>query len=114
MAKGKEEEKYKHIPKLPYSMIACVDPAAPAGTYNASDDTRMKMGEYFDLVAARLGLPKPPRVSRRDAGRAIPALMLSFMAESRRLVNRKMKEHLGVKLCYPTVYDGVPSKRVAA
>ena len=37
--------------------------------YNASDDSVLKMGDYFDLVADRFGLPRPPRVSR-EIGRA--------------------------------------------
>ena len=30
------------------------------------------------------------------------------MGESRRLVNRRLKDVLKVKLRYPTVFDGVP------
>ena len=32
----------------------------------------------------------------------------SFMSESRRLANRRMKEELGVRLRYRTVFEGVP------
>lgn len=103
-----------HADDLAAIALAALDPAAPAGVYNASDDTQMKMGEYFDLVAVRLGLPKPPRVTRADAAQSIPAMMLSFMGESRRLDNRKIKESLGVKLAYPTVHEGVPATRRAA
>ncbi len=81
---------------------------APAGTYNASDDSEMKMGEWFDLVADRHGLPRPPRIARCDAPGRISAQMLSFMAESRRLSNVKLKRELGVHFMYPTVFDGVP------
>lgn len=87
---------------------------APAGVYNASDDSAMKMGAYFDLVADRFGLPRPPRVSRAAAAQAISPAMLSFMGESRRLVNTKMKRVLGVQLRYPTVNEGVPAGRVVA
>jgi nucleoside-diphosphate-sugar epimerase len=103
-----------HADDLAAMAIAALDPAAPAGIYNASDDTQMKMGEYFDLVAARLGLPRPPRVTRDEAAQSIPATMLSFMGESRRLVNRRIKERLGVKLAYPTVHEGIPAARRAA
>lgn len=103
-----------HADDLAAIALAAMDPAAPAGVYNAADDTHLKMGEWFDLVAERLGLPKPPRVLRRDAAKVIPASLLSFMGESRRLSNRKMKESLGVRLSYPTVFDGVPLKRRAA
>ncbi len=80
---------------------------APEGVYNASDDSRLKMGQWLDLVADRHGLPRAPRIARRDAEGRIPAALLSFMSESRRLDNRKMKELLGVRLRYPTVYEGV-------
>ncbi len=78
------------------------------GAYNASDDSEIKMGDYFDLVADRAGLPRPPRVRRAEAAQRIPAGALSFMGESRRLVNRRVKAELGVRLRYPTVFDGVP------
>ena len=67
-----------------------------------------KMGDYFDLVADRCALPRPARIARADAGRLIPPGLMSFMNESRRLVNRRMKEALGIRLRYPTVFDGVP------
>jgi nucleoside-diphosphate-sugar epimerase len=81
---------------------------AGAGPYNASDDSEMKMGDYFDLVADRTGLPRPPRVSRAEAEARISPALLSFMRESRRLVNRRMKAELDVRLRYPTVFEGVP------
>lgn len=103
-----------HADDLAAIALAAMDEGAPSGIYNASDDSHMKMGDWFDLVAGRLGLPKPPRVSRKDAEKALPARALSFMGESRRLVNRKIKEALGVTLAYPTVHEGVPMKRRAA
>jgi hypothetical protein len=33
---------------------------------------------------------------------------MSFMRESRRLVNTRMKAELGVRLRFPSVYEGVP------
>ena len=102
-----------HADDLAQIALAAMDDAAPAGVYNASDDTRMKMGEWFDFVADRLGLERPPRVSRKDAEGAIPAALLSFMGESRRLVNRKMKETLGIRLRFPTVHEGVPLRKKA-
>ena len=80
---------------------------APAGTYNASDDTQLKMGEWFDLVADRAGLPRPPRIARREAAERMPPGLLSFMNESRRLDNRRLKRILGARLRYPTVREGL-------
>jgi len=80
---------------------------APPGTYNASDDTHLKMGEWFDLVADRAGLPRPPRIARRQAVERIPSELLSFMSESRRLDNGRLKCILGSRLHYPTTYEGL-------
>jgi len=83
---------------------------AAGRAYNASDDGEIKMGDYFDLVADRARLPRPPRIARMaaEAGAISPGLM-SFMRESRRLSNTRMKAELGVRLRYPSVYEGVPS-----
>ncbi len=75
--------------------------------YNASDDSVLKMGDYFDLVADHCGLPRPPRLSRAEAGGRIPANVWSFMSESRRLSNNRLKKELRFKLRYPTVRDGI-------
>lgn len=87
---------------------------APGGIYNASDDSRLKTGAWLDLVADRHGLPRPARIARAAAPGRIPAGMLSFMSESRRLVNERMKRELGVALRYPTVHAGVPIAQEAA
>ncbi|MHB8667145.1 MAG: SDR family oxidoreductase [Burkholderiales bacterium] len=98
-----------HADDLAAVCVTALERAAPGRAYNASDDSEMKMGDYFDLVADRARLPRPPRVSRAQAeAGAISAGLLSFMRESRRLVNARMKTELGVRLRYPSVYDGVP------
>jgi hypothetical protein len=61
------------------------------------------MGEYFDLVADRFGLPRPPRVAREAAGDRIPEALMSFMRESRRLANRRLREELRYRLRFPSV-----------
>ena len=80
---------------------------APAGTYNASDDTQLKMGDWFDLVADRAGLPRPPRIARSEAAERMAPGLASFMNESRRLDNALLKRRLGARLRYPTVHEGL-------
>ncbi len=75
--------------------------------YNATDDAEMKMGEYFDLVADRFGLPRSPRVSRAEAQGTLSPVQLSFMSESRRLSNRRIKSELKAQLRFPQVADGI-------
>jgi len=71
------------------------------------DDTDMKMGDYFDLAADLMGLPRPPRVPRATAHESLPLMLLSFMNESRRLDNQRMKRELRLKLQVPHVRQGL-------
>jgi len=107
-----EEDVYTnhiHADDLAGILVAALESTGARGVYNASDDGPMKMGDFFDLVADRAGLARPQRVSREEAVRRLPPELLSFMSESRRLVNRRMKTELGARLRYPTVADGVPA-----
>ena len=52
---------------LARACVAALGRGASGRVYHASDDTELKMGDYFDLAADLCGLPRPPRVSRADA-----------------------------------------------
>ena len=99
-----------HADDLAGVCLAALERGGAGRIYNASDDSEMKMGDYFDLVADRARLPRPPRIARAaaEAG-AIAEGLMSFMRESRRLTNTRMKAELGVRLRYPSVYEGVPA-----
>ncbi len=103
-----------HADDLAGVLVAALESTLARGAYNASDDGPMKMGDFFDLVADRAGLARPPRISREDAARLLSPDLLSFMSESRRLSNRRMKAELGVRLRYSTVQDGVPGIKETA
>ena len=78
-------------------------------TVNVADDTELKMGDYVDWAADLYGLPRPVRVTREAAKGAVSPMVLSFMGESRRLVNVRMKTELGLVLRYPTIEQGLRS-----
>jgi nucleoside-diphosphate-sugar epimerase len=80
---------------------------APQRVYNVNDDSSLKMGDYFDLAADMYGLPRPPRIARNSAADHLPLMLLSFMNESRRMVNRRMKDELRLRLRHPTVHSGL-------
>lgn len=80
---------------------------AAGRVYNACDDSDVTMGDWFDMVADACGLPRPPRISRADAEQRLTPLMWSFMRESRRISNRRIKHELRVRLRYPTVREGL-------
>ncbi|HAF43955.1 MAG: NAD(P)-dependent oxidoreductase [Sideroxydans sp. GWF2_59_14] len=94
-----------HADDLARIIVAALQRGKPNRVYHASGDGEMKMGDYFDIVADAYRLPRPPRISRAEAQRVLPESLLSFVNESRRLVNGRMKRELGVRLRYSTVMD---------
>lgn len=98
-----------HADDLACIVVAALRHGKPNRVYHASDDSKMKMGEYFDAVADACGLPRPPRLPRAKAGRSISPALWSFMNESRRLTNGRMKKELKVRLRYPAVADALAS-----
>ena len=79
--------------------------AQPLRVYHTVDDSALKMGDYFDQVAAAFKLPLPPRVPRAELSKQVSPMLLSCMSESRRLSNERMKTELGVRLRWPAVSD---------
>ena len=96
-----------HADDLARACIAALWRGRPQRVYNVNDDTRLKMGDYFDLTADLYGLPRPPRVARDTAHNELPLMLLSFMGESRRMDNTRMKRELRLVLRYPTVASGL-------
>lgn len=96
-----------HATDLARACVAALWRGRPQRVYHASDDTELKMGDYFDLAADLYGLPRPPRIPREGAEQHLSLMVLSFMNESRRLRNQRMKDELRVRLRYPTVREGL-------
>ena len=101
-----------HADDLARIVVAALRRGQPNRSYNAVDDEPSRMGDYFDLVADGFGLPRPPRIARAEAQRVIPDSMYSFMKESRRLTNGRIKRELRVNLRYPSVQQGIAAARV--
>jgi len=96
-----------HADDLARACVAALHRALPQRVLHVCDDTELRMGEYFDLAAELCGLPRPPRISRAEATTQLSPLQLSFMSESRRLDNRRLKRELKLRLRYPTVAEGL-------
>jgi nucleoside-diphosphate-sugar epimerase len=96
-----------HADDLARICVAALHRGPNQRAINASDDTTLRMADYFDLAADLCGLPRPQRISREQAQASLSAMQLSFMAESRRLVNKRLKAELRVRLLYPHVRQGL-------
>ena len=79
--------------------------------YNVNDDSQLRMGDYFDAAAVLYGLPPPPRVSRAQAAQELSAVQMSFMSESRRLRNTRMKQELRLRLRFEDPLSGLRAGR---
>lgn len=90
-----------HADDLARALALALFKGAPGRVYNAVDDTQMKMAEYFDTVADAFGLQRPPRLPRAALEKVVSPVLLSFMSESRRLRNDRLKRELGLRLRYP-------------
>lgn len=101
-----------HADDLAQIIYAALRFGKPNRIYHTCDDSNVKMGTYFDIVADRFNLPRPPRITRAEAQRQLSPGMLSFINESRKLTNARMKKELHVKLRYPTVYEGVQAAQI--
>jgi nucleoside-diphosphate-sugar epimerase len=96
-----------HADDLARACVLALLRGAPQRSYHVCDDTDLTMGDYFDLVAALSGLPPPRRITRTQAQQELSPMQLSFMGESRRLINRRLKTELRLTLRYPTVREGL-------
>jgi nucleoside-diphosphate-sugar epimerase len=94
-----------HAEDLAHAAVAALYHGRANRAYNVCDDSEMKMGAWFDSVADAFRLPRPPRISWDVAERQIAPILLSFMSESRRLVNARMKRELRVRLRHATPHD---------
>ena len=98
-----------HADDLARACVAALHRGPGQRAINVADDGELKMADYFELVADRFGMARPPRMSRDDAARVLSPMQMSFLGESRRLSNSRMKSELRLALRHPTVVEGLSS-----
>lgn len=100
-----------HADDLAAACAAALRRGSANRAYNVVDDSVLKMGDYFDCVADAFALPRPPRVLRENIVHVLSPVQMSFLGESRRIGNRRLKRELKVRLRYPTVAEGLAAAR---
>lgn len=96
-----------HADDLAAACAAALGRGGANRVYNAVDDSDLRMADYFDRVADAFALPRPPRIARGEAERTLSPVQMSFMRESRRIGNDRIKKELKLRLAYPTVDAGI-------
>lgn len=98
-----------HVDDLASVVLALLEKGGDGEVYNVSDGTPGNMTDYFNRVADMAGLSRPPLIDPDEAGEQLSPGLLSYLAESRRLDNRKMLQDSGIRLRYPDLESGLPS-----
>ncbi|NSL54058.1 NAD-dependent epimerase/dehydratase family protein [Uliginosibacterium aquaticum] len=75
--------------------------------FNVCDDSQLAMGDYYDAMADIFGLARPPRLSRAECAQHLSPVTLSFMSESRRLDNTRIRRELRWSPRFADVRDGL-------
>jgi len=96
-----------HADDLARACVRALFQGRPQRLVHVCDDSELLMGDYFDLAADLCGLDKPPRISRAEAKELLSPMQMSFLSESRRLINHRLKSELGLRLRYPLPQDGL-------
>jgi nucleoside-diphosphate-sugar epimerase len=90
---------------------ACVaagrSPRAAGRIYNVSDGSEDSQTAFLERVSRIAGLPPPPLITRAEAERVMTASAWSFLAESRRVDNTRMRTELEVALAYADLDAGI-------
>lgn len=79
------------------------------GVYNCCDGQPSTMNDYFMKVADALGKQRPDEISLQQAQQELSAGMLSYLAESKRISNKKLLTHFETQLRFPDLDAGLKS-----
>lgn len=96
-----------HANDLATACIGAIRHGQANRIYNVVDDSALKMTDYFIQVADAFGLPHPPQVTRAQAASLLSPMQMSFMRESRRIGNQRIKNELKLRLAFSTIADGI-------
>ena len=96
-----------HADDLARACVAAARHGKAGSAYNISDGHPTTMTDYFWRVADLFDLPRPPAITLEEARNVLSQNMLSFLDESKRLNNQKMRQELNVTLAYPTLAEGL-------
>ena len=102
-----------HSDDLAMICVTAAKQAKSGEVFNVSDGHPGTMTDWFNKVADFLKLPRPPQVSMQEAEQVMTAGMLSYLKESRRIDNGKVRKELNIKLKYETIKEGIRASYIS-
>lgn len=101
-----------HVDDLVQACLAAALNPQARGIYNVSDGNACSMTEFLRLVAELANLPMPAEIPLDEAQLSYSPEFLSYLDESRRVDNTRMRKELGVQLRYADVRQGISASLV--
>ena len=96
-----------HVDDLVEICLKAMNSTKTNQIYNVADGSPTNMAHYFNTLADKANLPRPPLVSLEDPDNGLSAGMLSYLKESRRIDNSKVLKELDLELLYPDLETGL-------
>lgn len=93
-----------HVEDIVTALHAALEKRAD-GIFNICDDEPAPPQDVVDYAAKLMGVPAPPAIDFESAD--LTPMARSFYGENKRVLNRRLKEELGVALAYPTYREGL-------
>jgi nucleoside-diphosphate-sugar epimerase len=78
-----------------------------SGVFNVTDDEPAPPQDVVTYAAELLGVEPPPLIPWGEAQKDMTPMARSFYSETKRVLNSRIKDTLGVKLAYPTYREGL-------
>jgi nucleoside-diphosphate-sugar epimerase len=94
-----------HALDLARAALCAARRGRPNRVYNVVDDTRLRLGDYYDHLAQHFNLPLPKRLPMASIKQLISEVNWSFMVESRKISNARIKSEFNLSWYYPTIGD---------
>jgi nucleoside-diphosphate-sugar epimerase len=96
-----------HVDDLAAVCLRAASLPMRSGIYNVGDGCHWTRTEFLACVARAAGLAQPQRLPLAEVKARVSAMAWSFIAESRRIDTRKMRDTFGVRLRYPDPAAGI-------
>ncbi|MDH3839322.1 MAG: NAD-dependent epimerase/dehydratase family protein [Chromatiales bacterium] len=96
-----------HVDDLAAACLRAARLPMRTGIYNVGDGCYWSRTRFFACIAQTAGLPEPEQLPAADVRARVSPMAWSFIAESRRIDNRRMISELGVRLRYPDPANGI-------
>jgi nucleoside-diphosphate-sugar epimerase len=93
-----------HVQDIVAAMIAALDRSA-SGVFNLADDEPSPPQDVVAYAAGLMGVEPPPEVPFVEA--QLSPMARSFYEDNKRVLNRRIRNDLGVALRYPSYRDGL-------